>query len=83
MSQHPDADFRRVAAEALGNIPGSTAALATLLDDAHPGVRRAAARSLSRLSDPSAQELLRALQADSDPGVRQAAQEARPASGET
>jgi len=84
MSRHPDPDFRRAAAEALGDIPGvaSSAALVALLGDAQASVRRAAARSLGKRGTPAVRGPLAALEDDPDPRVRQAAAAALHAIGE-
>ncbi|MBI4229430.1 MAG: HEAT repeat domain-containing protein [Planctomycetes bacterium] len=67
----PDATLRAAASGILGEIadPSATQALAPLLDDPHPSVRRNAARALARIGDEGSLDVLRGGLTRTDPIV--------------
>ncbi len=67
----PDATIRAAVSSVLGEIadPSATEALAPLLEDAHPSVRRNAARALARIGDEGALDALRGALSRTDPIV--------------
>lgn len=78
LSYQDDANVRRAAAEALGQVGGSQAAeaLVAALRDPQEPVRKAAAEALGKVGDADTVKLLEPLVGDSDENVRRAALEA-------